>query len=128
MRRLIDVVRLRTRSLFRRRRADEELDRELRAHLEYQIEENVSRGMSADDARRAAISTFGGVERIREEARDARGVSVMENLVRDLRYSLRGLRHEPMLLVAATVSIALGVGGNLAVFSLAREFVFAAPS
>ena len=128
MRRLIDVVRLRTRSLFRRSRADEELDRELRAHLEYQIEENVSRGMSADDARRAAVSTFGGVERVREEARDARGVSVMENLLRDLRYSLRGLLHEPMLLLAATVSIALGVGGNLAVFSLAREFVFAPPS
>src|SRR5688572_19842927 len=128
MRRLIDVVRLRTRSLFRRRRADEELDRELRAHLEYQIEENVSRGMSADDARRAAVATFGGVQSVREAARDARGVSVMENVVRDLRYSLRGLLREPMLLVAATVSIALGVGGNLAVFSLAREFVFAAPS
>ena len=128
MRRLIDVVRLRARSLFRRSRADEELDRELRAHLEYQIEENMSRGMSPDDARRAAVSTFGGVERVREEARDARGVAVMENLVRDLRYSLRGLLHEPMLLLAATVSIALGVGGNLAVFSLAREFVFAPPS
>ena len=128
MPRLLDVVRLRARSLFRRSRADEELDRELRAHLEYQVDENIARGMSAEDARRAAVSTFGGVERVREEARDARGVSVMENLVRDLRYSLRGLLHEPMLLLAATVSIALGVGGNLAVFSLAREFVFAPPS
>ena len=128
MRRLFDVVRLRARSLFRRGRADEELDRELRAHLAYQVEENMSRGMSPDDARRVALSTFGGVERVREEARDARGVSVMENLVRDLRYSLRGLLHEPMLLLAATVSIALGVGGNLAVFSLAREFIFAPPS
>jgi predicted permease len=128
MRRLFDVVRLRARSLFRRSRADEELDRELRAHLEYQVEENMARGMSAADARRAAVSTFGGVERVREEARDARGVSIMENLLRDLRYSLRGLLHEPMLLLAATVSIALGIGGNLAVFSLAREFIFAPPS
>ncbi len=128
MRRLLDVGRLRARSLFRRDRADEELDRELRAHLEYQVAENVARGMSADDARRLAVSTFGGVERVREESRDARGVSMMENLLRDLRYSLRALLHEPMLLLAATVSIALGVGGNLAVFSLAREFIFAPPS
>jgi putative ABC transport system permease protein len=128
MRRWLDMLRLRLGSVFRRSRADEELDRELRAHLEYQVEENVARGMSAEDARRRAISTFGGVERVREEARDARGVAVMENLARDLRYSLRGLLREPMLLVAATVSIALGVGGNLAVFSLAREFVFAPPS
>jgi predicted permease len=128
VRRLLDVVRLRARSLFQRRRADEELDRELRAHLEYQVEENMSRGMSPDEARRLAISTFGGVERVREEARDARGVSLMENLGRDLRYSLRGLVREPMLLLAATVSIALGVGGNLAVISLAREFIFTPPS
>ena len=74
-----------------------------------------------------AVSTFGGVERVREESRDARGTAVIENLVRDLRYTLRGLLREPMLLIAATISIALGVGGNLAVFSLAREFMFAAP-
>lgn len=128
MQRWLDMLRLRLRSLFRRRRADEELDRELRAHLEYQAEENVARGMSADDARRRAVSTFGGIERVREEARDARGLAIMENLARDLRYSLRGLLREPMLLVAATMSIALGVGGNLAVFSLAREVAFSPPS
>ena len=58
MRQLFDVVRLRARSLFRRSRADEELDRELRAHLEYQVEENIARGMSAADARRAAVRTL----------------------------------------------------------------------
>src|SRR5262245_60342721 len=127
MQRLLDVIRLRARSLFRSHRADAELDRELRAHLEYQIDENIANGMSPKEARRVALANFGGVENVREEARDARGVAVIENIVRDLRYTLRALAREPMLLVAATLSIALGAGGNIAVFSLAREFVFAPP-
>ena len=127
MRRWLDILHLRIRSLFRRDQLDAELDRELRAHLEHQIEENLARGMSPAEARRAAISTFGGIENVREEARDARGVTVIENLERDLRYTLRALLREPMLLIAATISIALGAAGNIAVFSLARELVFAPP-
>lgn len=127
LRRWLDVSLLRIRAVFRKRRADADLDRELRAHLEHQVAENVSRGMTPNEAMRSAVSTFGGVERVREEARDARGVSFLDNLSRDFRYTLRGLLREPMLLVAATVSIALGVAGNLAVFSLARAFVFAPP-
>ncbi len=127
LRRCLDIVRLRVRSLFWRARVDAELDRELRAHLEQQVEENLAFGMTPGEARRAALSTFGGVERVREEARDARGVTFIENLVRDLRYTLRTLLREPMLLVAATISIALGAAANLAVFSLAQEFIFAAP-
>jgi predicted permease len=125
--RWFDVTRLRLRALFARGRADADLDRELRAHLEQQVEELTARGLSPEEARRTAVSTFGGVERVREESRDARGVSFMENIGRDLRYALRGLRREPMLLVAATISIAVGAGGNLAVFSLAREFMFTPP-
>ena len=128
MQRWIDVVRSRVRTIVRRDRADAELDRELRAHIEHQVDENIARGMSPAEARRVAVSTFGGVESVREESRDARGVAVVENLARDLRYTLRALLREPMLLVAATVSIALGGGGNIAVFSLAREFVLAAPT
>ena len=127
MLRWLDVIRLRVRSLFRSGRVDADLDRELRAHLEQQVEENLARGMTKAEAERIAVSTFGGVERVREEARDARGTTFIENLLRDLRYTLRGLLREPMLLVAATISIALGAGGNLAVFSLAREFILAPP-
>ena len=127
MSRWLHVILLRVGSLVRRRRLDAELDRELRDHLEHQIEENVASGMSPSEARRAALSTFGGVENVREEARDARGVAILDNLLRDLRYTLRGLVHEPMLLVAATVSIALGVSGNIAVLSLARAFIFSPP-
>jgi len=127
MSRLLDALRFRVRSLLHRGQADAELDRELREHLERQVEENRARGMTPDDARRAALATFGGVQNVREEARDARGVAVIENLLRDFRYTLRALLHEPMLLVAATLSIALGVGGNIAVFSLARAVAFAPP-
>ncbi len=87
----------------------------------------MSRGMSPDEAHREAVRMFGGVQRVREEARDARGVAVIENLARDLRYTLRGLRREPLLLVAAAMSIALGAAANIAVFSLARAFLLASP-
>ncbi len=125
--RWLDVVRLRVRSLFRRGRVEAELDRELRAHLEDQVAEHMRRGMSPDEARRAAVHEFGGFEQVKEEAREARGVARVENLGRDLRHTLRGLLREPMLLIAATLSIALGAGGNIAVFSLARAFLFATP-
>jgi len=127
MARLVDALRFRVRSLVQRGRADVDLDRELRQHVERQTEENVARGMTPGEARRAALATFGGVQNVREEARDARGVAVIENLLRDFRYTLRALLREPMLLVAATLSIALGVGGNIAIFSLARAVVFAPP-
>ena len=127
MSRWLDILRLRLRSLFRRAASDQELDRELRGHVDAQVDELVARGVTPDEARRIAMSTFGGMELVREESRDARGVSVMENLGRDLRYAFRGLRREPMLLAAATISIAVGAGSNLAVYTLAREFVFATP-
>src|SRR5688572_25788472 len=125
--RWLDVIRFRIRSLTRRERADDELDRELRTHVELEIEQNVANGMTREHARRAALRAFGGIERMKEEARDARGVAILENIGRDLRYTLRGLLREPMLLLAAASSIALGAGGNIAVFSLARELLLAAP-
>src|SRR3954469_24461187 len=125
--RWLDVIRLRVRSLTHRGRVDAELDRELRAHIEQQIDEHIADGMTPEAARLAALRAFGGVEQMKEEARDTHGVAVIENLARDLRYTLRGLLREPMLLLAATSSIALGAGGNIAVFSLAREFLLAAP-
>jgi predicted permease len=125
--RWLHVIRLRIRSLIHRDRVDSELDRELRAHVEQQIDEHIAAGMTPEAARLAALRAFGGVEQMKEESRDTRGVAFIENLARDLRYTLRGLLREPMLLLAATSSIALGAGGNIAVFSLAREFLLAAP-
>src|SRR5262245_15453128 len=125
--RWIDMLRLRVRSLTQRDRVESELDRELRAHLQAQIDEHVAAGMSPDGARRVARRDFGGVEQMKEESRDARGVAVVENLARDLRYTLRGLARDPLLVLSAVTSIGLGVAGNVAVFSLAKEFLFAAP-
>ncbi|HUQ83019.1 MAG TPA: ADOP family duplicated permease [Gemmatimonadaceae bacterium] len=126
--RWLDVLRLRIRSLVYRERVDDELDRELRAHVEQQVEEHIANGMTPEAARLAALRSFGGVEQMKEDARDTRGVAVVENLARDLRYTFRGLLREPLLLLAAASSIALGAGGNIAVFSLAREFLLAAPN
>lgn len=125
--RWLDVLRLRVRTLTRRARVEHELDRELRAHLQDQIEEHIARGLTPEAARDAALAGFGGVDQVKEEVRDARGVTLIENLFRDLRYMLRGLRREPMLLLAATASIGLGAAGNIVVFTLARELLFAPP-
>ncbi|MGH7713325.1 MAG: permease prefix domain 1-containing protein, partial [Gemmatimonadaceae bacterium] len=127
LQRWLDVIRLRLRSLFKRQRIENELDRELRDHLNHLIEENSARGMSPADARNAALRAFGNIDVTKEESRDTRRVSTIENLLRDLRYTLRALLREPMLLLAATISIALGAGGNIAIFSLARELLFTAP-
>ena len=125
--RWLDVLRLRARALTHRARVEAELERELREHIDCQIEEHIANGMTPEAARLAALRSFGGVEDAKEAARDARGVAVLENLVRDLRYTFRGLVREPLLLVAAATSIALGAAGNMAVFGLAREFLLVVP-
>ena len=112
------TVPLRLRSLFRRRQVEAELDEELRFHVERQAEEYVRRGMTPNEARRAALVAFGGVERHKEGARDARGVSVIENVTRDLRYALRTLGRAPGFAVVAAVVIALGVGATAAIFTV----------
>ena len=125
--RWLDVLRLRIRSLTRHGQVEAELDRELRGHLEAMVEENLARGMTPADARRIALRDFGRLDEVKEASRDARRVALVENLLRDLRYSLRGLVREPTLLLTATASIALGAAGNIAVFSLARELAFGSP-
>ncbi len=125
--RWLDVLRLRIRSLVHRQRVDAELERELRSHLDELIEENIRDGKPPNDARREAILAFGRVTQLTEESRDSRGVAPVENLLRDLLYTLRGLLREPKLLLTATISIAIGAAGNVAVFSLAKEFLFATP-
>jgi predicted permease len=125
--RWIDVARLRIRTLIFRARVEAELDRELEAHLANLTEEYIAQGLEPEDARLAAVRAFGGVAQVKEEVRETRGVSLVENIMRDLRYALRGLRREPMLIIASAGSIALGVGGNIAVYSLARELLLAVP-
>ncbi len=82
-------------ALFRRRRLEDDLDEELRSHLEMAVERNLGKGMSAEDARREALRSFGGVEQTKESYRDQRGLPMIETTLQDLRFGLRMLRRSP---------------------------------
>src|SRR5215471_21872654 len=99
-----DVLRMRFRSLREWQRAETELDKELRYHIERQTEEHIAAGMNA---REAATRMFGGVSQIEEECRDMRQTQYLENFVQDSRYGLRILRKNPSFTSVAVLALAL---------------------
>lgn len=116
---LSDLLR-RWRALTRKAEMDQELDEEMRFHLERDIDQNIRDGMTREDARYAALRSFGGVDQSKEECRSARGVGLIDNVVRDVSYSLRVLLKNYAFTIVVVLTLALGIGANTAIFSFAN--------
>src|SRR5580704_8254961 len=109
---------IRLRSLFRRAEVEQELDDELRFHREQQAGKYMRAGMSRDEALRKVRLDFGGLEQVKEDCRDARGVSFLESLAQDLRYGFRMLAKAPAFTAIIILTLTLGIGANTAIFTL----------
>lgn len=107
--------------LFRKDRVEQELDEELRFHLEEEIEKNVQAGMEPGEARRLAHLRFGGVEQVKERVREERGVRPLEDLLKDVRHALRTFRRDRRFAVVAVLTLALGIGATSAAFSVVNS-------
>jgi len=124
MREFFRVLIRRVAALFRRRRLDDDLDAELRSHVEMAVERNMCAGMSAEDARREALCTLGGVEQTKEVYRDRRGLPMIETTLQDVRFGFRMLRRSPGFSVLVILCLTLGIGANTAVFSWVEGVLF----
>jgi predicted permease len=105
-------------SFFRKRRSEAELAEEIRSHLVCAEEDALRRGLAREEAQLEARRLFGGIEQIKEEQRDSRGIPWLETFLGDLRHGIGGLRRAPVFALTALSILSLGMGGTIAMFSL----------
>ena len=122
------TIPLRLRSLLVRHRQDEDLDEELRDHIARQTEENRSRGMGEEEARLAALRTFGNFVAVREQTHETWEWATMERLWQDFRRALRSARRAPLLSSVAVLALALGIGLNTGVFTIVNALFLKVPT
>ena len=111
-------------ALFGSGRVDEGFDAELESHIAEHMRDGVLAGLSEAEARREALLRLGGAEQARQAYRDRATLPVVESVLRDVRYALRGFRRNPVFAVAAILTLALGIGATTAVFSVVDRILF----
>jgi len=105
-------------AMFRKQRLEEQLDAEVRSHLEMLTDENLEKGMSPEEARRSALRSFGWVDRMKETYREQRGLPRLETVFQDLHYGLRMLAKSPIFTAVAVLTLGFGIGLNTTLFSV----------
>jgi putative ABC transport system permease protein len=122
--RVVNILRLRLRSLFGRTRIEAELNEELQYHLDREIQRAIDAGMNPEEARYAALRSTAAIEQRKEECRDARGVRWLEDSMNDARFAIRTLRKVPAFTVTVIAALAFCIGINTAIFSIVDTVLF----